>query len=76
MELQATPLLLLPQSKIVKNTASFLQSKLTKRNVAEIGYAPNLVSFPTQSKFYKSQNQYFPTDNNTLLESEASCWIF
>ena len=32
----------------------------------------NLVSSLTQTKFYKSQSQYFPTDNVPPLESEAS----
>ena len=32
----------------------------------------NLVSSPTQTKFYKSQNQFFLTDNIPPLESDAS----
>ena len=32
----------------------------------------NSVSSLTQTKFYKSQSQYFPTDNFPPLESEAS----
>ena len=32
----------------------------------------NLVSSLTQTKFYKSQSQYFPTDNIPQLESDAS----
>ena len=42
MESHATPLLLLPQSKLVENIARFLQNTLTQRNVAEIGYAPKI----------------------------------
>ena len=33
---------------------------------------PNLVSSLTRTNFYKSQSQYFPTDNIPPLESEAS----
>ena len=41
--------------------------------MAETGYAlKSLVSSLTQTKFYKSHSQYFPTDNIPLLESEAS----
>ena len=36
----------------------------------------NLVSSLTQTKFYKSQSQYFPTDNIPPLESEASLLDF
>ena len=39
MESQSTPLMMLPQSKLIENTARFLQDKNTRRNVAETGYA-------------------------------------
>ena len=60
MESHETPLLVLPQSKLVENTARFLQSKTDTEELAEIGYAPkNLVSSLTHTKFYKSQSVFF-----------------
>ena len=68
-----TPLLLLPQSKPVENTARFLQSKIdTEKCGRDWICSQNLVSSLTQTKFYKSQSQYFPTDNIPPLDSEAS----
>ena len=73
MELHATPLLLLPQSKLVENTARFLQSKIDTEKCCRDGIcSQNIVSSLTQTKFHKSQSQYFPTDNIPLLELEAS----
>ena len=73
MESHATPLLVLPQSKFIENTARFFQDKI---NMEKCGRdwicSQNLVSSLTQTKFYKSQSQYFPTDNILPLESEAS----
>ena len=66
-------LLVLPQSKLVENTARFLQDKI---NMEKCGRdwicSQKLVSSLTQTKFYRSQSQYFPTDNIPALESEAS----
>ena len=73
MESHANPLLVLPQSKLVENTARFLQSKIdTEKCGRDWICSKNLVSSLTQTEFYKSQSQYFSTDNITLLESEAS----
>ena len=64
MELHATPLLVLPESKLVENTARFLQSKIdTEKCGRDWICSQNLVSSLTQTKFYKSQSQYFLTDN-------------
>ena len=71
--LMVTPLLVLPQSKLVENTARFFQSK-TDMEKCERDWicSPNLVSSLTQTKFCKSQSQYFSIDNIPPLESEAS----
>ena len=73
MELQTTPLLILPQSKLIENTARFLQDKIdTDKCGRDWVCLQSLVSSLTQTKFYKSQCWYFPTDNIPPLESEAS----
>ena len=73
MESHGTPLLVLLQSKLVENTAKFLQSKIdTEKCGKDWACSQNLVYGLTQTKFYKSQGQYFPTDNIPLLESDAS----
>ena len=67
------PLLLLPQSKFVENTAKFLQSKTDLEKCGRDRIcSQNLVSSLTQTKYYRSQNQYFQTDNIPPLESEVS----
>ena len=72
-EEHVTPLLVLPQSKLVENTARFLQSKIdTEKCGRDCICSQNLVSSLTQTKFYKSQSQYFPTDNIPPLELEVS----
>ena len=73
MESHATPLLVLPQSKLAENTAKFLQNKTDMEKCGRDWIcSQNLVSSLTPTKFYKSQNQFFPTDNIPPLESEAS----
>ena len=63
----------LPQSKLVENTARFLQNKIDMQKCGRHWiFSQNLVSSLTQTKFYKSQNQHFLTDNSPPLESEAS----
>ena len=53
MELHATPLLVLQQSKLVENTARFLQSKIdTEKCGRDWICSQNLVSSLTQTKFY------------------------
>ena len=65
MESHATPLLVLPQSKPVENTARFLQSKIdTQKCGRDWICSQKIVSSLTQTKFYKSQSQYFPADNS------------
>ena len=59
--------------QLVENTAKFLQSKIDMEKCGRDWIcSQNLVSSLTQTKFYKSQNQYFPTDNIPPLELEAS----
>ena len=73
MESQSTPLLILPQSNLIENTARFLQDKIDSEKCGRDWVcSQNLVLSLTQTKFYKNQSQYFPTDNIPLLESEAS----
>ena len=73
MELHATPLLVLPQSKLAENITKFIQNKL---NIEKYGKdwlcSQNLVAPLAPTKFYKSQNQYFPTENIPQLEADAS----
>ena len=72
MESHATPLLVL-QSKLVENTASFLQNKIDMEKCGRDWIcSQNLVCPLILTKFYKSQSQYFPTDNIAPLESDAS----
>ena len=63
----------MPQSKFVENTARFLQDKIDMEKCGrDWAWSQNLVSSLTLTKFYKSQSQYFPTDNIPPLESDAS----
>ena len=73
MESESTPFMMLPQSKLIENTARFLQDKINSENCGKDWVCPqNLVSYLTQIKYYKSHSQLFPTDNIPPLESEAS----
>ena len=73
MESHATPLLVLPQSKLVENTTKFIQDKLNTDKCCKDWICPqNLVTSLAPTKFYKSQKQYFPTDNVPTLEADAS----
>ena len=57
MESQSTPLLILPQSKLIENTARFLQDKIdTEKFSRDWVCSQSLVSSLTQIKFYKSQS--------------------
>ena len=72
-ETQSTPLLILPQSKLIENTARFLRDKKdTEKCGRDWVCSQSLVPSLTLTKFYKNQSQYFPTDNIPPLESEAS----
>ena len=71
MEPHATPLLVLPQSKLVENTTKFIQDKLNTEKRCKDWICPqNLVTSLAPTKFYKSQ--YLPTDNVRTLEADAS----
>ena len=73
MESLSIPLLILSQSKLIENTAGFLQDKIdTEKCGRDWVCSQSLVSTLMQIKFYKSQRQYFPTDNIPPLELEAS----
>ena len=62
-----------PKSKLVENTTKFIQDKLNTDKCCKDWICPqNLVTFLAPTKFYKSQNQYLPTDNVPTLEADAS----
>ena len=67
------PLLVLPQSKLVENTTKYIQNRLDLDKCFRDWICPqNLVSALAPTKFYKSRNQYLPTDNIPQLEADAS----
>ena len=73
MESCSTPLLGLPQSKLVENTTKYIQNRLDSDKCFSDWICPqNLVSALAPTKFYKCQNQYLPTDNIPQLEADAS----
>ena len=73
MESRSTPLLVLPQSKLVENTTKYIQNRLDSDKCSRDWICPqSLVSALAPTKFYKSQNQYLPTDNIPQLEADAS----
>ena len=65
MEHRASPLLMLPQSKLVEGTTKFIQSKI------DWLCPQHLVLSLAPTKYYKSQNQYLPTENYPQLEPDA-----
>ena len=73
MESRSTPLLVLPQSKLVQNTTKYIQNRLESDKCSRDWICPqSLVSALAPTKFYQSQNQYLPTDNIPQLEADAS----
>ena len=73
MESRSNPLLVLPQSKLVENTTKYIQNRLDSDKCSRDWICPqSLVSALALTKFYKSQNQYLPTDNIPQLEADAS----
>ena len=73
MESRSTPLLVLPRSKLVENTTKYIQNRLDSDKCSRDWICPqSLVSALAPTKFYKSQNQYLPTDNIPQLEADAS----
>ena len=73
MESRSTPLLVLPQSKLVENTTKYIQNRLDSEKCFRDWICPqNLVSALAPTKFCKSRNQYLPTDNIPQLEADAS----
>ena len=73
MESRSNPLIVLPQSKLVENTTKYIQNRLDLDKCFRDWICPqNLVSALASTKFYKSQNEYLPTDNILQLEADAS----
>ena len=67
------PLLVLQQSKLVENTTKYTQNRLdTEKCCTDWRCFQNLVSALAPRKFYKSQNQFLPTDNVPPLEADSS----
>ena len=70
MESWATLLLILPQSKLVENTTKFIQNKIDSEKFGKNWLClQNLVSSMSPKKHYKSQDQYFLTENLPQLYS-------
>ena len=69
MENPASPLMTLPQSKLVENTTKFIQSRIDSETKDWL-CPQHLVSSLAPTKYYKSQ--YFPTENLPLLEPNSS----
>ena len=70
---RSTPLLVLPPSKLVENTTKYMQNRLdSNKCFRDWICSQNLVSALAPTKFYKSQNQYLPTDNIPQLEADVS----
>ena len=73
MESRFISLLVLPQSKLIENTAKFVQNRLDTEKCCRDWICPqNLVTSLAPTKFYKSQNSSFPADNVPPLEADAS----
>ena len=73
MESLSTPLLVLPQSKLVENTTKYIQNRLDSDKCSRDWIClQSLISALAPTKFYRSQNQYLPTDNIPQLEADAS----
>ena len=73
MESHFTPLLVLPQSKLVGNATKYVQNRLDTEKCCRDWICPqNLISALAPTKFYKSQNHFLPTDNVPPLEADAS----
>ena len=72
MESRITPLPVLPQSKLVENTAKYIQNRLDTEKCCRDWICPQNLVLAVATKFYKSQNQYLPTDNMPPLEADAS----
>ena len=73
MEFRMNLLLILPQSKLVENTTKYIQNRLdSDKCFKDWKCSQNLVSVLAPTRFYKSQNQYLPTDNISQLEADAS----
>ena len=71
--IRMTPLLVLPHSKLVENTTKYIQNRLDLDKCSRDWICPqSLVSALAPTKFYKSQNQYLPTDNIPQSEADAS----
>ena len=73
MESCSTPLLVLPLSKLVENTTKYIQNRLDSDKFSRDWICPqSLVLALALTKFYKSQNQYLPTDNIPQLKADVS----
>ena len=73
MENRTSPLLTLRRSKLEEGITKFIQSKIDSETWTKDCLCPqHLVLSLAPTKLYKSQYQYFPTENIPLLEPDAS----
>ena len=60
----------------MENTTNFLQNRLDSERCGKDWLcSQSLVTSLAPTKFYKSQRQYFQTENIPLLEATLLCWI-
>ena len=72
MKARASPLLVLPLSKLVDGTTKFIQRKIDSENCGKDWlYPQHLVSSLAWMKYYKYHNRYFPTENLPQLEADT-----
>ena len=72
MESHTTSLLVLPQSKLVKNTTKYIQSKLdTDKLGQDWNYPQQIVKSLAPLRYYKSKPEYFPTQTIPPLDSDV-----
>ena len=72
MESLSTPLLVLPQSKLIENTATFIQDTLNSEKLGQDWLCPQqLVKLFAPMRYFESKSQYFPTEHIPHLDADA-----
>ena len=71
MESSYSPLLVLPQSKLVENTTKYIQNRLDTEKCCRTGYAHKIWFRLLPLRNSTSQNQFLPTDNVPPLEADS-----
>ena len=76
MENHASPLMTLPQSKLVENTTKFIQSRIDSETLNKDWLCPqHLVWSLAPTKYHKSLNQYFPTETEVVGWCEGAVYL-